>query len=52
MKARILVVDDDPDFVEVTRTVLEKNEYEVITASNGEEALEKAQQETNWPGIR
>jgi len=45
MKARILVVDDDPDFVEVTRTVLEKSDYEVITATNGEEALEKAQQE-------
>ncbi|MGQ9585700.1 MAG: response regulator [Anaerolineae bacterium] len=45
MKAKILVVDDDPDFVEVTRTVLEKHGYGIITAANGQEALEKAQQE-------
>ena len=42
---RILVVDDDPDFVEVTRTVLESEGYAVMTASNGEEALEMARQE-------
>ena len=36
---RILVVDDDPDFVEVTRMVLEKEGYEVRTAANGDEAL-------------
>jgi CheY-like chemotaxis protein len=36
---RILVVDDDPDFVEVTRTVLEAKGYQVTTASSGENAL-------------
>lgn len=45
MKAKILVVDDDPDFVEVTRKVLEKHGYEVITATNGEEGLAKTRQE-------
>lgn len=38
--ARILVVDDDPDFVEITRTILESNGYQVATAANGEQALQ------------
>ena len=42
---KILVVDDDPDFVEVTRTVLEAEGYAVITASNGQEALATARKE-------
>jgi len=37
--ARILVVDDDPDFVEITRTILEANDYVVSTAANGDQAL-------------
>jgi CheY-like chemotaxis protein len=37
--AKVLVVDDDPDFVEITRTVLLANGYEVSTASNGDLAL-------------
>jgi CheY-like chemotaxis protein len=37
--SKILVVDDDPDFVEVTRMVLEKHGYDVIAAANGAEAL-------------
>ena len=37
--AKILVVDDDPDFVEIMRTILEANDYDVITAANGEQAL-------------
>jgi len=36
---RVLVVDDDPDFVEVTRTILTKEGYKVATAANGEQAL-------------
>ena len=36
---RILVVDDDPDFVEITRTILEAKGYEVQTASSGAQAL-------------
>ena len=34
----ILVVDDDPDFVEVTRTILTKEGYGVSTAANGTQA--------------
>ncbi|WP_345907886.1 response regulator [Sphingomonas sp. UBA4815] len=33
--AKILVVDDDADFIFSTRTVLEQNGYEVISAGNG-----------------
>ena len=42
--ARILVVDDDPDFVEITRMILEANGYLVDTAANGEQALKKLHQ--------
>ncbi|MHB1296349.1 MAG: response regulator transcription factor [Anaerolineae bacterium] len=37
--AKILVVDDDPDFVEATRLVLEPEGYEVISAGDGDEGL-------------
>lgn len=44
-EARILLVDDDPDFVEATRTVLESVPYEVIVAYDGDEGLEKVREE-------
>ena len=44
-KAKILIVDDDIDFVESTRTILESKPYEVIVAQEGEEALRKAKDE-------
>lgn len=37
--ARILIVDDDPDFVAVTTLTLNSAGMEVFSASNGEEAL-------------
>ena len=36
----ILVVDDDPDFCEITRLILSGEGYEVVTAANGDQALE------------
>ncbi len=36
---RILIVDDDPDFVETTRLVLESEGYQVSSAANGAEGL-------------
>jgi len=42
---KILVVDDDPDFVEVTRIVLESAGYEVISSADGGEGLSKVRQE-------
>ena len=45
-KARILLVDDDADFVESTKIVLESKPYEVIVAVNGDECLRKARDES------
>jgi DNA-binding response OmpR family regulator len=39
-ESKILLVDDDPDFVEATRTVLESVPYEVVVAHDGDEALD------------
>lgn len=43
--ARVLVVDDDPDFVKVTAKVLEKAGHEVISAPNGAKALQTMRKE-------
>jgi CheY-like chemotaxis protein len=43
--AKILVVDDDPDFLETTRMVLEPAGYEVITAADGEKGLARSRAE-------
>ncbi len=42
--ARILIVDDDPDFVEATRMVLESAHYEVISAADGNEGLRQVRE--------
>ena len=36
----ILYVDDDPDYREVVRAILQGSGYEVVEASSGEEGLE------------
>ncbi|UCF90842.1 MAG: response regulator [Desulfobacterales bacterium] len=38
-RPKILVVDDDPDVVELIRITLEANDYQVIGAENGTEGL-------------
>jgi CheY-like chemotaxis protein len=43
--AKILVVDDDPDFVEITRTILEAKGYKVSSAANGNQALKAMRKE-------
>ncbi len=42
--ATILVVDDDPDFLEFTRIVLESRGHRVLTATNGEAGLALARE--------
>ncbi len=42
MKKRILVVDDERDIVELLRYNLVREGYDVVTAYNGKEALDKA----------
>lgn len=44
-QAKILVVDDDPDFVEAMRLTLEPNGYTVLSAANGDEGLAKVRSE-------
>jgi len=44
-KAKILLVDDDADFVESTKMVLESKPYEVIVAVNASDGLRKAKEE-------
>ncbi len=44
-KAKILLIDDDVDFVESTKIFLESKPYEVVVAYEGEEGLRKAREE-------
>jgi CheY-like chemotaxis protein len=44
-KHKILIVEDQPAIVNMVKMRLEANDYEVITAGNGQEGLEKARQE-------
>jgi CheY-like chemotaxis protein len=44
--AKILVVDDDPDFVEFTRIVLEREGHTIVSAAGGGEALDKIAEDT------
>ena len=36
---KILVVDDDNDFIKIIKMILQANNYTVVTAANGEEGL-------------
>lgn len=42
--AKILIIDDDPDYVEATRMVLEGKDYKVEVAYNRNEAMDKIDQ--------
>ena len=44
-KAKILIVDDDPDMVTAIGAVLEARDYEVVTAQDGEDGLAKLKDE-------
>lgn len=41
MKRTVLVVDDDPLILRVVATVLDLEEYDVVTAGSGPEAMEQ-----------
>lgn len=45
MQARILIVDDEPDLVSTVEYRLKFANYNVITASNGQEGLDRARSE-------
>ena len=42
---RILIVDDSPTEIHVLKTMLEKNGFDTITASSGEDGIEVAMKE-------
>ena len=42
---KIMVVDNEPDIVDLTRTVLEIGGYNVVTANSGEECLRNLDKE-------
>lgn len=42
--ARILIIDDDPDFAEATKEVLISKEHEVVIATTGSEGFKKIKQ--------
>jgi len=41
---KVLVVDDDPDFVDAVKSVIEKGGYQVDVAYDGKEGLERVSQ--------
>ena len=45
-KAKILIVDDDPDILVAIGAVLEARDYQVVTARDGEEGLAKLKEES------
>lgn len=45
MAKKVLVIDDDSDFVESVANLLEARGYAVVSASNGKEGVQKAKAE-------
>lgn len=45
MAKRVLIVDDDPEFVETTKIMLESGGYETRAAVNGSDALKRLEEE-------
>ncbi len=45
MKKKILIIDDDPQFVLSLKQLLEAQSYEVISAGSGKEGLQMAEAE-------
>ncbi len=43
--AKIMIVDDDPDYIDVVKTILEREQYTVVTAGNKIEGMEKIRAE-------
>ncbi len=43
--AKILIVDDDPDYINVLKTILESEQYTVVTAADRKEGMEKIKAE-------
>ena len=46
---KILIIDDDPSFLEICSAILKESDYQVDTASNTEEGLKKIL--SQWPDL-
>jgi CheY-like chemotaxis protein len=44
MNPKVMIVDDDPDILASFKSMLEHENYEVVTAESGEECLQKLQE--------
>ena len=44
MKTKVMIVDDEPDVLESLKQILEKQDYDVITANDGFECLKKVEE--------
>jgi DNA-binding response OmpR family regulator len=51
-KAKILIVDDDPDITEAVKVVLENQGYSVDSAKDGSEGMEHIKRGFNLVAIR
>jgi len=49
MGKKVLIIDDEPDFVDALRMRLEANGYEVVSAYDGQDGIDKAKRER--PGL-
>ncbi len=45
MAKKVLMIDDDPEFIEAITNVLDAKGYEIVSASNGKDGVEKAKAE-------
>jgi len=45
MKKRILIIDDEPDFIEMIQMRLEANDYDVISENDGASGIDRARDE-------
>jgi len=45
MAHKVLIIDDDPEFVEATSTLLDAQGYNVVSAPNGKVGIAKANEE-------
>jgi len=48
-KKKILIIDDDVDFIDLNKAVLENSGFEVVTAFSGREGMDKVTFE--WPDL-
>ncbi len=49
--ARILIVDDDPDFLKITKKILDNHGYDTVMASSGAEALKAIRTVSDKPDL-